>query len=64
MSKHIYQKVNWKDYNRFWNKNFSKHISEIKNYLDKKDKKYRKLNIVFYKSYFFFSVSKIIFLII
>ena len=62
MSKHIYQKINWKDYSKFWNKNFPKHISEIKKHFDNKDKKFRKLNIVFYKSYFYFSVSQIIFL--
>ena len=61
MPKHIYQKINWKDYNKFWNKNFSKYVSEINKYFGNKDKKFKKLNLIFYKSYFYFSISQIIF---
>ena len=61
MSKTIYQKINWKNYNKFWEKNFTNNILEIKKYFENKNDKYKKLNLVFYKSYFFFSVSQIIF---
>ena len=60
MPKHIYQKINWKDYNKFWNENFYKYVSEINKYFSNKIKNLKNKDnffkvIFLFFDYFFFS---------
>ena len=59
MKNYIYQKINWNDFDKYFEKNFFKYVKEIQTFYDKADNKYSILNFKFYSSYFFFRYQKL-----